>query len=516
MKTTSFRARSLAHALQSGTLKGTLCALLSTTAYCGLTATPAAAQDAPKVISPLRVETDHNGVNLLTGKAKIPVPVLSVPAAPNLTFDRVQNLAPYVTGSRTGEVGDVMGGSYAIHTGRGTSESFTCENDDVCMSESGSGSTFVPGTKRFTEADTGAIWNFDLMQYETAVPGAVMLQYYASSVSYPTGEIISYSYDMPVDSSGRKFYRPSTVSSNAGYLITITYHSSAVGTPAWDAPAQATLYKSSDPGTPLQRLTYSLDGTTITDLNNRVYTCQGCSNRVGDEIEVASGSFKLPGETASSLEVTQLPATPLVSSVVKDGVQWNYDYTNLRSDLNGGFIYDALTVTGPNGYNNVYVFSATAYNGGRPRLVINRATDSLNRHTDYVHDHLYRPTRMVLPEGNRVDVIYGPGSQILSRTATAKPNSGLAPIGETAEFPTSASMCTGNSTDVRCYRPTWVRDGLGRQTDYAYNPNGQVTEETAPADSNGVRRKTSITYESSTGISRPSVVRICGLNKLTA
>jgi YD repeat-containing protein len=75
-----------------------------------------------------------------------------------------------------------------------------------------------------------------------------------------------------------------------------------------------------------------------------------------------------------------------------------------------------------------------------------------------------------------------------------------------------AASCQG----VMCYRPQWVRDGLGRQTDYAYNPNGQVTEETAPADGNGVRRKTYITYESSTGISRPSVVRICGLNKLTA
>ena len=37
-----------------------------------------------------------------------------------------------------------------------------------------------------------------------------------------------------------------------------------------------------------------------------------------------------------------------------------------------------------------------------------------------------------------------------------------------------------------------------------------MTEKTEPADQNGIQRKTYITYETSTGISRPSVVRVCG------
>lgn len=56
--------------------------------------TAAAAQDVPQVISPLRVESDHNGVNMASGRTQIGLPVLSVPAAPNLRFDRVQNAAP--------------------------------------------------------------------------------------------------------------------------------------------------------------------------------------------------------------------------------------------------------------------------------------------------------------------------------------------------------------------------------------------------------------------------------------
>lgn len=56
------------------------------------------AQDLPQTISPLLVEPDRNGVNLATGKMTPDALVLSVPAAPRLRFDRVQNAAPYVSG----------------------------------------------------------------------------------------------------------------------------------------------------------------------------------------------------------------------------------------------------------------------------------------------------------------------------------------------------------------------------------------------------------------------------------
>ena len=70
------------------------------------TATAALAQEIPQVISPLRVESDPNGVNLVNGKMTMSIPVLSVPGAPNLRFDRVQNAAPYVSGRRWGSAGE--------------------------------------------------------------------------------------------------------------------------------------------------------------------------------------------------------------------------------------------------------------------------------------------------------------------------------------------------------------------------------------------------------------------------
>ena len=79
-----------------------------------------AQQEVPEVISPLRVESDHNGVNIVSGKTSLQVPVLSVPAAPNLRFDYVQNAAPHVKGKQWG--GASVQANFTVHTITGTSE----------------------------------------------------------------------------------------------------------------------------------------------------------------------------------------------------------------------------------------------------------------------------------------------------------------------------------------------------------------------------------------------------------
>ncbi|MEL4382911.1 hypothetical protein, partial [Shewanella algae] len=85
-------------------------------------------QDLPQTISPLQVEPDRNGVNLVTGKMTPDALVLSVPAAPRLRFDRVQNAAPYSSGEqfKNWDTGAEQTGSWTVHTANGTSESFRC------------------------------------------------------------------------------------------------------------------------------------------------------------------------------------------------------------------------------------------------------------------------------------------------------------------------------------------------------------------------------------------------------
>lgn len=474
-----------------------LSAVVSTTGH---------AQEVPEVISPLRVETDHNGVNLVSGKTHMALPVLSVPGAPNLRFDRVQNVAPYIDGSIQGTDGTAIS-SYSVHTGGGSSEAFRCTDVDACESVTGTGSTILvlggTGPFRFLQAGSGALYDYDLKHVKTTGTNPLVVKYYASSVSYPDGETISYSYTTATldgDTFDRTFYRPHRITSSRGFFINITYRSGALGTNAWNSVQEAAIYSSAEPLTPLGRLTYDQDGT-ITDLGGRVYHCTGCPNSLGSNIEVAAGTLRLPGEGSPALQAVAVASGQAVGSVTKDGVPWSYAYTNLRYNTAGtGSLYDRVTVTGPNGYHTVYDMQLSD-----GRNVISAITDSLGRATAYQFDDNYRPTRITYPEGNEVSVVYDGYGNITSKTTRAKPGSGLADITETAHYDTSDCVNRG----VLCYRPSWFRDGRGQQTDFLYNSNGQLIEQTDPADANGVRRKTFIAYQAPSG-GPGRVIRICG------
>jgi RHS repeat-associated protein len=462
-----------------------------------MAATAAQAQDVPTSISPLRVEMDHNGVNLSTGKIQIDGPSLGVPAAPNLRFDRVQNAAPHLKG-KVQSVGTdgYRQSTYSIHTG-GT-ESFRCMDWD-CTSVTESGSTLVEGARQYRQAGSGAVWAFNLKHVLETGPQPSML-YYASAVNYPNGETISYSYNthVPGDFLNRTYYRPVTVSSNLGYHITISYQGNTFGTNEWSTVQEATLFKTGDP-TPLQKLTYS--GAAITDLAGRVFTCQGhgCSNVLGANVEGINGILQLHGEATPALQATAHSTGAVVSSVVKDGVAWTYSYTNLRQNLQGGnWWYDKVTITGPDNFSAAYDFEVKD-----KQNVLKKVTDAIGRATIYTLDGAGRPTNALFPEGNSVGVAYDDKGNLYAKTSYSKPNSGQGTLSETANFDTI------NCTGVMCYRPSWVRDAMNRQTDFAYNNKGQIVEQTDPADPAGVRKKTYITYETGT-LSRRSVVRVCG------
>jgi RHS repeat-associated protein len=472
--------------------------------------TPLQAQvtEIPEVISPLRAESDHNGVNIVAGKLTIAVPTLSVPGAPNLKFDRVQNVTPYVKGKVGGGVGSYAIGNFSVHTGTGTSESFQCVDIDVCQSVTGTGSVFISGgIYKFRQAGSGAFYRFDLQHIKTTGSNPNTVMYYASSITYPNGEVISYTYETAA-ASGVTYYRPTTITSNLGFFITVTYQADTLNGD-WNGAKVATIYASADPATPLGRLTYGTDPVdstimTITDIGGRVFRCRACANSLGTNMETASGMSQLPGESSPAVQVVAVPSKNLVGSVTNDGVAWNYAYTNVRNTASlAGYLYDRVTVTGPNGYNAIYDMHDYS-----DRNVIDQITDSIGRVTSYGFDASYRVTNITYPEGNQVSVDYDTYGNIIARRMTAKPGSGLAVITETADY--TQPVCASSPGSPLCYRPVWFRDARSKQTDFLYNAAGQLTERTDPADANGVRRKTYITYETSTGISRKQVVRVCG------
>ena len=486
-----------------------------------LSAQAAVAQplEVPTVLSPLQAASDNNNVNVSTGKTTIQGPSLTVAGAPNLRFDLVQNAAPYVRGRVTGGPGEQPVGNYSLQLGASSSESFQCIDVQDCAPVTGTGSTFRPqglNSFRYRQAGTGIIYVFNLLHVNSG-GSPRNLQYYGTSISYPNGEAIAIAYDT-VQYLGTPYHRPNRLTSNRGYFIALTYKGNDfAGDPtAWASVATATLYSSAAPSTVLRSLTYGTGGA-VTDSgdpaipgDDRTYTCSSCGGTLGVNVEAAGGTLQLPTEGSPALQATPNPSAPVISTVVRDGVTWTYTYLNLR--LHPGtstWLFDRVTVTGPNGFNQSYNMGQSGpWNA--PFNIMTGAVDSLGRTTAYQIDYATnRVTRVTSPEGNAVSVVYDDAGNIVSRTMHAKLGSGLADITETANFTLNSLP---NLCQISCWRPNWRRDALNRQTDYVYNSIGQLTEQTEPADANGVRRRTIVEYAASpAGISRPVVVRVCGV-----
>jgi len=485
----------------------------------------AQSQEIPPVVSPLQVDSDSNGVNVATGRITIEGPVLSVPAAPNLRFDRVQNAAPYVVGRLSGGGGNPVIGNYSVHIGASASESFQCVNID-CQSVTGTGSTYhidsdpnPPDLREYRQAGTGARYLFDV-RFKN-MQG--FLQYYASRVVWPNGEIITYTYQsgaLTGGNPGETYRRPTRIASSMGYHIDLTYPVQYMDEDinGWSTPSTATLYRTAAPTAPLRQLVYAAGsardtGSTIADQSDdRTYSCTGCgAGTLGVDVEGIAGTLQLPGDTSPSLTVTQHPTAPLVGSVSRDGVTWTYTYANLHKSAGSlTWLYDNVTVTGPNGFNQVYRMGQGGSWNSKFN-VMTGTTDSLTRATNFVIDWAtYRATQVTYPELNRASVTYDDGGNVVSRALRDNTNNPANDIIETASFPIAPLP---NLCEISCWRPSWRRDALQRQTDYTYNVLGQLTEQLEPADADGVRRRTSITYAMSTAnISRIDEVRICANN----
>ena len=463
------------------------------------------------MISPLSTLPDFNKVNITDGQIVIDVPALGVPAAPRLTLDRVQNAMPYLVAKIS--TGSPVESSVSVHYGGSASEAFKCRNDDVCSSYKVNGSVLggaiaYGGPYTFTASPSGAVYEFDKLSYDSGGTGTRTVIYYVSSIVYPDGETISYTYDEANYPSGLgpKLFRVTQISSSLGYSIGFTYHGTDVNYPAWNTVNQETLY---GPGsnTPLARFTYS--GMSMTDLAGRTFTCAGCGSRLGSTIQLNAATVTLAGESSAAQTVVGYTppvsyyGPPVVQTVTRDGVTWSYAYTGFKATTGPeGYGYDNLVVTGPAGFYQRYNLTPGSE---RRSNQLDSVTDALNRTTSYTYDVNRRPNSTTFPEGNKVQVAYDKWGNIVSKVSTPKAGSGLSATTETAAI--DATAC--GEYQVLCYRTTSYTDAMGRTTNYAYDTAGRLTQQTDPADADGVRRVKFLTYGGS--YTAPTVVRICGL-----
>jgi RHS repeat-associated protein len=510
--------------------------VLAVLLICATTSERVCAADPPLTISPLRIEPDIGGVNIVTGKMTPEALVLSVPGSSRLRFDRIQNAVPYIRGELQQNFASALDpfGLWTIHTGQGVSESFNCswaEGGKRCDSNTGTGSSLTYNGTYFRKAGSGERYVLNLVHLLfNPLPSNPdqrrLRQYYTSRIEYPDGEVISFTHDtaqLVGDPYLRTFYRPNRISTNLGYFISVTYQSNDLTQTGWGTPAVVGLYSTSDPLTPLARLTNNGDGT-VTDIAGRIY--QGYDlGSLGSDVEKASFSRTLPTESSPALAVTPKVGLPtsaqMVGVVNRDSVQWIYSYGSpvFYAGING-YRFNSVDVTGPNSYHKVYSITTGGNNEVGVHNLISRVTDELGRQTNFEYDSKVRVTRVIEPEGNEISIAYDPVGNITAKTSIPKAGSGLLNIVEQAFVDlspfTRADGFIECKDTVLCYRTTWYRDARGFQTDFVYNSRGQLTQQTDPADQNGVQRRTIHEYqEVDTGggvpVSRRTVTRTCGV-----
>lgn len=474
------------------------------------------AQASPSVVTPLVSQADPNNVNIADGGVRASIPNISVSSDPRLHFEGLRDSLLYVVGKSVTPSNAASQGNFSIHYGGTASQSYTCSDYD-CQSVHDDGSRFTP-FQFFQKGNSGEIYYFDKKSIDASSISKNVttrnILYYVSKVRYPDGEIISYDYYLTLFS-GNTYYRPKRISSNTGYYIDLVYQSDDMTTNSWSAVKTASLYNIVDSTNPIKSLLYGTDGS-IKDQANRTFSITNVANYYNGNVaslELTSANIKLPNEQSSSVIITPYStaiagrSNPVVSSINIDGATWNYNYTNIGyNSVKLHYTFDKVQVTGPAGYNKTYSISLTA---DQQQNLITSYSNEIGQTTSYQYDNAARLIAITYPEGNKDSIVYDNNSNIIQKIHQAKPGSGLANIVESAYI--DPSNCSG----VLCFRPIWYRDGLNRQTDYAYNSSGQLTEQTDPADASGIRRKIYITYDShDTGagvISRRSVVRICGL-----
>ncbi len=467
----------------------------------------------PTVITPLEAQPDPNEVNITDGKTRVSIPGLSIAAAPRLALRVVEDAQPYIVVKMGNNLGGYVEASVSAHYGGPSSETFSCIYDDVCTNHHGHGSVLnfsaAGGPNTVVLAPSGAVYNFDQLSYDSGWGGSTRtVIYYASSATYPDGEVISFTYQTANYASGQgaKQFRVTQMVSSVGYAVGFTYQGNDVTYPAWSTVATEAIYKSTAPSTPLAQLTYS--GAGITDLLGRTYSCAGCDYRVGGQVEITSASLTLPGEggVAQSISPTNVYiGGDVTDSVVRDGVTWSYAYANRRVIQSPeGYTYDNVVVTGPAGYHQTYNISPGSTQ--KPNL-ISSSIDSIGRTTSYSYGVSFLPTLITMPEGNSVQIVYDKWGNVTSKTANPKPGSGLSATTESAAI--DAVACNQGQGGVLCYRIVSHTDALGRVTTYSYDAAGRLTQETAPADSTGVQRAKILTYGGS--YTAPTQISICGI-----
>lgn len=464
-------------------------------------------------IKPIDVYQDPHGIDLVSNNVSTAkMPVLSIPAAPELTFRDLADFVPMIevkTGtSEPGSEPEV----YRVSAGSIASDAFANCTTTTCYSAKGTGSTLQlagdegdPGMGlggyQYTQGGSGKYIQFDLrteIYPNEGEPGAIhppVKKFLAYQVLNSGGRDLSFQYESAIIGSITR-HRPVKVTSTAGYELRLTYWSNLADS-NWGILKKAEIVAVGNPGVPLASLQYQ--GNTVTDIAGRVFGCV-CMPSIDPEQPQQKGSrMQLPGESGYAFTTTRQQNTN-TRTVTSDGVTYQYVSVPDTGWSNTTDAIHDLTITGPEGfYQKIDVTNIQSTTGqfDPPRRRIDSVTDSQGRVTRYEYTGVQRLSKIIYPEGNAVSVDYDANGNLISRRAIAKPGSGQADLVESASY--GGGGC--GLLSYTCFRPVWTRDPKGNQTDYTWAAShGGLLTQLDPADEQGRRRKVKNTWSGTTPI----------------
>lgn len=401
-------------------------ALLASTAL----ASPALAQTA----APRFVEVDGHGVDLTSGLPSFAMTEGSIGSGEGaVAMERYWAQGAGWTDNWSGGLYQttINGATKTVVLLGSISDIFT-QSGSTYTSDNASGTTLVqnsPGSYTYTARD-GTRIEFS-QQTETGLirncPGGSGICNLPSSLTRPNG--LTYAIAWSTDSicvwfQGEcvveRFYkRLWSVTSSAGYKLTVAYASNNIGegpqpNPAWLERTTVTFTNTASAPSPLPTVTYSYPSTgvtDVTDIGGRTWRLTTSSNRLT--------GIRRPGSASNN--ISYVYTNGLVSSATKDGVTATYS----RSDVG---TTRTTTITNALSQQTVAISDLTK---GR----VTSVKDPLNRITAYQYDANSRLTRTTMPEGNYVQLTLDARGNATESRAVAKSGSGLADIVATAAFP---------------------------------------------------------------------------------
>lgn len=308
-----------------------------------------------------------------------------------------------------------------------------------------------------------------------------------TDVTYPTGEKLSLAYNSvvyctntsePCNSFGYAT-RLQSVTSSLGYQFHYTYGKDEIIVPlnanGWKRLKTITAINTTiDPCDPFA-------GTCTTTQNWPKISINATVDAVTDPVgntttytrTATQFKIKRPSSATDNVVVTA-DANARTTSVLRDGMTWNYAWTPGSNQM-------TMTRTDPLGHV-LTVVSDT--NFGMPKSVTEDGQT-----TSYTYNSSGQTQKKTFPEGNFVQYSYQTRGNLTQVRKVAKAGSGLADIITTSTYPTT---CTNPKS---CNQPDSTTDERGNVTDYTYNANGDVLTATLPAPSTGaVRPQIRYTY----------------------